>query len=46
MIKNINFNMTIAYYKQRIAFLSTRSRFCLTSRKQLLQIRKEFETLK
>ncbi len=46
MIKNINFNMTIAYYKQRIAFLSTRSRFCLTSRKQLLQLKKEFETLK
>ena len=38
--------MTIAYYKQRIAYLSTKSRFCLTSRKQLLQIRKEFETLK
>jgi len=38
--------MTIAYYKKRIAYLSTKSRFCLTSRKQLLQIRKEFETLK
>ena len=38
--------MTIEYYKQQIRYLSTKSRFCLTSRKQLAQIRKEFETLK
>ena len=28
------------------AFLSTKARFCLTSRKQLMQLKKEFETLK
>ena len=39
-------NMTIAHYKKRIAFLSTKARFCLTSRKQLMQLKKEFETLK
>ena len=39
-------NMTIAYYKNRIKDLSTKSRFCLTSRKQLEQLKKEFETLK
>jgi hypothetical protein len=39
-------NMTIAYYKNRIKNLSTKSRFCLTSRKQLEQLKKEFETLK
>lgn len=38
--------MTIAYYKNRIKNLSTKSRFCLTSRRQLMQLKKEFETLK
>ena len=39
-------DMTIALYKQRIAFLTTKARFCLTSRQQLMQLKKEFETLK
>jgi len=32
-------------YRRRIDYLSTRSRFCLTSRKQLIQLRKELNTL-
>ena len=32
-------------YKKRIKYLSERSRFCLTSRIQLAQIRKELKTL-
>lgn len=30
-------------YRKRIKYLSERSRFCLTSRIQLLQLKKEFQ---
>jgi hypothetical protein len=32
-------------YRKRIAYLSTRSRFCLTSRRQLMQLKNELKTL-
>jgi len=41
---NTNQNME-KEYRKRIGYLSTRSRFCLTSRKQLLQLQKELKTL-
>jgi hypothetical protein len=38
--------MTTEFYKDQIEHLSTRSRFCLTSRRRLVQIKKELQTLK
>jgi len=38
--------ITTQFYKEQIEHLSTRSRFCLTSRRRLAQIRKEIKTLK
>jgi hypothetical protein len=32
-------------YRKRIGYLSTRSRFCLTSRIQLIQLKNELKTL-
>jgi len=32
-------------YRKRIAYLSERSRFCLTSRIQLVQLKNELKTL-